>query len=69
MGGNGFDPKTLHVDMKELARRLHYCGRECFSIPLTTFTSHMFHMYLLLSPDYAIGPNSLYCATISFPMT
>jgi len=29
----------------------------------------MFHIYLLLSPDYAIGPNSLYYATTSFPMT
>jgi len=27
---------------------------------LTTFTSHMFDIYLLLSPDYAMGPSSLY---------
>jgi len=60
--GNGFDPKTLHVEEVALLW-------ECFSIPVTTFTSHMFPTYLLLSPDYAIGPNSLYCATTSFPMT
>ena len=54
-------PKHVKFYSKNKFEKLvHLVGFIIRKNPLTTFTSSMFHIYLLLSPDYAIGPNSLY---------
>ena len=54
-------PKHVEFYSKNKFEKLvHLVGFIIRKNPLTTYTSHRFHIYLVLSPDYAIGPNSLY---------